>query len=167
MRYAFAAILLYVSVLIQSVMGPSLPLVGSRPDLPLVVVLAWAMLRGPGEGALIGFAGGLLLDSASYVPWGLNGALFGLGGYVTGLPEASVYRGNLPFFMVLAAVVTLLYHLAEFLSLQATGLGLPGLAMVARVAIPAAIMNAVLLAPTLIFCRRVLRALQGVKQLQL
>ena len=80
-------------------LGPSLPLVRGRPDLVLVVVLAWAMLRGSIEGAIVGFLGGMLLDSVTYTPFGINTALFGLIGYCAGLPEVNVYRGNLPYFL--------------------------------------------------------------------
>ena len=61
MRFVIAAGLLAAAALVQSVIGPSLPLVRGRPDLVLVVVLAWSMLRGSGEGAFVGFLGGTLL----------------------------------------------------------------------------------------------------------
>ena len=66
--------LLALAALLQSVLGPSLPLVRGRPDLVLVVVLAWAMLRGSGEGAFVGFLGGALLDSVTYTQFGINSA---------------------------------------------------------------------------------------------
>ena len=65
------------------------------------------MLRGSGEGAFVGFLGGVLLDSVSYTPFGINSALFGLVGYFIGLPEVNVYRGNLPYFLGTAAIVVL------------------------------------------------------------
>src|SRR6476646_9078988 len=125
MRFVIAAGLLALAALVQSVVGPSLPLVRGRPDLVLVVVLAWSMLRGSGEGAFVGFLGGVLLDSVGYTPFGLNSALFGLLGYFIGLPEVNVYRGNLPYFLGTAAIATLAYHTVFFLLLQARGLGLP------------------------------------------
>ena len=99
MRFAVAAGLLALAALLQSVLGPSLPAVHGRPDLVLVVVCAWAMLRGSGEGAFVGFLGGLLLDSVTYTQFGINTALFGLIGYAIGLPEVNAYRGNLPYFL--------------------------------------------------------------------
>ena len=69
MRFAIAAGLVSVAALIQSLTGPSLPVVRGRPDLVMVVVLAWSMLRGSGEGAFVGFLGGVLLDSVSYTPF--------------------------------------------------------------------------------------------------
>ncbi len=166
MRIAVASALLLFAALLQSLLGGSF-LFGSRPDFSLVVVLAWAMLRGANEGAVAGFIGGLLLDSVSYTQFGLNGALMGLLGYLVGLPAANAYRGNFPFFLATAALGTLLYHTAIFLALQAFGQGLPPLASIYGVAAPAAAYNLVLLAPTFLLCRRLLRAVDGWQQMRL
>src|ERR1700737_5255159 len=125
MRFVIAAGLLFVAALLQSVLGPSLPIVRGRPDLVLVVVLAWAMVRGAGEGAFVGFLGGALLDSVTYTQFGINSALLGLIGYFTGLPEVNVYRGNLPYFLGTAAIITVIYHTLYFLILQALGTRMP------------------------------------------
>ena len=167
MRFAVAAGLLAFAALFQSVIGPSLPLVKGRPDLVLVVVLAWAMLRGSGEGAAVGFLGGLLLDSVTYTPFGINTALFGLIGYAAGLPEVSAYRGALPYFLAVSAIATLVYHTLYFLSLQALGNSMPPLIETYAAALPAAILNAILVPPTFLFCRRLARALAGWTQLRL
>jgi rod shape-determining protein MreD len=148
-------------------MGPSLPLVRGRPDTVLVIVLAWAMLRGSSEGAFVGFLGGILLDSVSYTPFGINSALLGLLGYFTGLPEVNVYRGNLPYFLGTAAVATVAYHTLYFLILQALGTSLPPIFETYATALPAALLNAFLLAPTFVLCRRLLRAMDGWTQLRL
>lgn len=167
MRFVTAAGLVVVAALLQSIVGPSLPLLRGRPDFVLVVVLAWAMLRGSNEGAFVGFLGGVLLDSVSYTPFGVASALLGLLGYATGLPQVNVYRGNLPYFVGTAAVATLVYHTLYFLLLQALRLGLPPMAEVYATALPAALLNALLLVPTFMLCRRLLRALGGWTQLRL
>lgn len=167
MRFAIAAGLLAVAALLQSVLGQSLPLVRGRPDLVLVVVLAWAMLRGSGEGAFVGFLGGLLLDSVTYTSFGINTALFGLLGYAIGLPEVNVYRGNLPYFVGISALATLVYHTLYFLILQALGNLMPPLLDTYVTALPAALLNALLVPPTFILCRRLVRALAGWTQLRL
>jgi rod shape-determining protein MreD len=125
------------------------------------------MLRGSGEGAFVGFLGGVWLDSVTYTPFGVNSALMGLIGYCTGLPEVNVYRGNLPYFLGTAAIATLAYHTLYFLLLQAMGLGLPPIIETYATAFPAALLNALLLAPTFVLCRRLLRALAGWTQLRL
>jgi rod shape-determining protein MreD len=167
MRFVIAAALLAIAALIQSIAGPSLPLVRGRPDLVLVVVMAWAMLRGAGEGAFVGFLGGVLLDSVTYTQFGINSALFGLLGYLIGLPEVNAYRGNLPYFLLTAAVATVVYHTAYFLLLQALGMALPPIVETYATALPAALLNALLLAPTFLLCRRLLRTLAGWTQLRL
>jgi rod shape-determining protein MreD len=167
MHLIIATGLLLLAALVQSQIGPTLPPLGGRPDLPLVLVLSWSVLRGANEGALIGFIAGLLLDTVSYTPFGLNAALLGIAGYVAGLPEANVYRGNFPFFFATAIVVTLAYHAVVLLALQAYGLRLPPLAETWMLAVWAAVMNGVLLAPAYLVCRRLLRALDGWTQLRL
>jgi rod shape-determining protein MreD len=166
-RFVIAGALLAVAALAQSIAGPSLPVVRGRPDLVLVVVLAWSMLRGSGEGAFVGFLGGVLLDSATYTQFGISAALLGLLGYFTGLPEVNVYRGNLPYFLGTAAIATLAFHTLYFLVLQALGLSLPPIYSTYAMALPAALLNALLLAPTFVVCRRLLRALDGWTQLRL
>jgi rod shape-determining protein MreD len=142
-------------------------LVRGRPDLVLVVVLAWSMLRGAGEGAFVGFVGGVLLDSVTYTPFGVNAALFGLLGYVTGLPEVNAYRGNLPYFLATTALATFAYHTLYFLILQALGNSMPPLIETYATAVPASLLNALLVAPTFLLCRRLVRALAGWTQLRL
>ncbi len=142
-------------------------MVRGRPDLVLVVVLAWSMLRGSGEGAFVGFLGGLLLDSVTYTQFGLNTALFGVLGYCVGLPEVNVYRGNLPYFLGITIVATLAYHTLYFLLLQALGNSMPPLIETYAAALPAALMNALLVPPAFVVCRRLVRALAGWTQLRL
>jgi rod shape-determining protein MreD len=166
-RFVIAAGLCALAALVQSIEGPSLPLVRGRPDLVLVVVMAWAMLRGSGEGAFVGFVGGVLLDSVSYTQFGVNSALMGICGYVVGLPRVNAYRGNLPYFLGTAVLATLTYHTLYFLLLQAMGLGLPPLLETYAAAFPAAVLNAILVAPTFVVCRRLLRMLAGWTQLRL
>ena len=118
-----------------------------RPDLVLVVVLAWAMLRGSGEGAFVGFLGGVLLDSVTYTQFGINTRALRPARLLHGLPEVNVYRGNLPYFLGTAALATLVYHTLYFLILQALGTSMPPIIETYAAAVPAALLNALLLAP--------------------
>lgn len=167
MRFLVAAGLLAFAALLQSVLGPSLPLVHGRPDLVLVVVLAWSVLRGSVEGAVVGFLGGLLLDSVTYTQFGINTALFGLIGYAIGLPEVNAYRGNLPYFVGITMLATLAYHTLYFLVLQALGNSMPPIIETYAAALPAALLNALLVPPIFVLCRRLVRMLAGWTQLRL
>lgn len=167
MRFLIAAALLAFAALLQSVLGPSWPIVRGRPDLVLVVVLAWAMLRGSIEGAIVGFLGGMLLDSVTYTQFGINTALFGLIGYCAGLPEVNVYRGNLPYFLGITFLATFAYHTLYFLILQALGNSMPPLIETYTAALPAAVLNALLVPVAFVVCRKLLRALAGFSQMRL
>lgn len=164
MRLVVAVVILLFAALLQTQIGHSLPPFGGRPDFALLVVLAWAMLSQPGEAAAVGFIGGLLLDSVSYTPFGLHGALLGLVGYLTGLGETSLYRGNLPLFIGSTVVATFGYHTGTYVVLQVLGQSLPSLASVYFVAVPSAILNALFIGPTFLLCRRALRFLAGWRQ---
>lgn len=56
--------------LIQSVLLSRVSLWGARPDLMLLVVLTWAMVRSLDEGVMWGFIGGLIIDLLSGGPMG-------------------------------------------------------------------------------------------------
>lgn len=77
------ALLLLVAVLVPTLYPTGMP---GRPDLVLLVVAAAALLHGPVTGALVGLAGGWLLDlvppggeplGASALSYALAGALMG------------------------------------------------------------------------------------------
>jgi len=157
--------LLLVATLIQSLMGSSL-IFDSRPDLTFIVVIAWSLLRGSGSGALVGFTGGLLLDSISETPFGVYSALLGIAGYLAGWGEGSVYRVNVPLFALIGIGATLIYHTASFMILQALGPDLPPVIRNYELAVPAAVMNAVLLVPVFVGCRSALRNLTGWREIQ-
>jgi branched-subunit amino acid transport protein len=88
-------------------------------------------------------------------------------GYFTGLPEVNAYRGNLPYFLVTTAAATFVYHTLYFLILQALGNSMPPLIETYVAAVPAALLNALLVAPIFLLCRRLVRALDGWTQLRL
>jgi rod shape-determining protein MreD len=159
--------LLVVAALVQSTLGEQLPFLAGRPDLPLLVVLAWGMLRGHSEGAAAGFLGGLILDSVSYTPFGLHAALHGLVGYGVGLAKTNLYRGNLPFFVAAALSATLFLHVCSYLFLQAAGSRMPPLGYSMQLALASAALNAMLIGPAFLMSRSVLRLLDGWRELRL
>lgn len=77
------AVLLVVAVLVPTLFPSGMP---GRPDLVLLVVAAAALMRGPVTGALVGLAGGWLVDlvppggeplGAGALSYALAGALVG------------------------------------------------------------------------------------------
>jgi len=103
--------LLIVLALLQSTWVPPLPLLSVRPDLVLLAVLAWAMVRGPYEGAITAFVGGLALDALSTWPMGSHALLLLLVAVPLGWLMAPLARGNLVYPLTGTLAVSALYGL--------------------------------------------------------
>lgn len=110
-RYAAAAILVGVAAA-QTAIAPHLAILGVRPNLPLLVVTAWGLLRGSGEGLWWGLGAGLALDLFAGMPLGMLATGLVLAGLVSGLGERQVFRTHLLMPAVTVAVNTVLANLA-------------------------------------------------------
>jgi rod shape-determining protein MreD len=138
-----------------------------RPDLVLLLVLAWSMIRGLDEGTVGGIAGGLALDLLSAAPFGVHTGLLGLIGSLTALGESNLFRGNLPIFVTTAALATVALHGGSFLVLQAAGQQTFGLPRFVQFVVPTAALNALLMPLVFMLVQRAVRALGGWRQLEL
>ena len=142
--------------LAQTVLLARVDLLGARPDLMLLVVLTWAMVRGLEEGLVWGFAGGLIIDLLSGGPLGVSSlallAVALLGGQPWGLGLG--WRFLRLLLLTLFGVVA--YHLILLTVLAWTGHAVAWGFSLTRVVVPSALLN-VLLAP---FVRPVLAWLE-------
>jgi len=140
--------LLFLAVvgLLQSTLAPYLALGRVKPDLMLVVVVAWGVLRGAGEGVLWGCIGGLYLDLLSGGPFGVSIVSLILASYLTGVGEINLFRTNLLLPVLTVILATIIYYLVSFLLLQTLGRPVPldssmiqitGIAIVLNVALAA------------------------------
>lgn len=146
--YAIISLLGLIAV-VQSTLLTRIDASGLHPNLMLLCVIAWSLLRGSREGIWWGFTGGLALDLLSAVPLGLNALLMSLAGYLAGLGESKVFRTNyiLPVFVV--GAISLGYNAVQFAVLQWMGRAIPWLETLLRVIAPTLILN--LLVSPLVF----------------
>ncbi len=77
------------AAVVEPVLAARIPQLGPQIDLVLLLVVGWALMRGPELGAVGGLVGGLLQDLVSGWPLGLRagpkvvvGFLFGMGSQV-------------------------------------------------------------------------------------
>jgi rod shape-determining protein MreD len=159
--------LLALGGLAEATLGHRLELGDGRANLVLLMVVAWSLLRGIEEGALAGLVGGLGLDLVGATPFGLYTALLTVIGAVAAQGEATLYRGSLPLFFGMAVLVTVSYHGAAMLILQAVGWDTPSFAYLVRILVPTVLVNAVLMPIIFALAQRLLRALSGWRQLEL
>ena len=66
-------------------MFPELTLLGVKPELLYLVTVVFAVLRGPAEGAVVGFVGGLAQDFLLNMPKGITALTLTMLGYTVGL----------------------------------------------------------------------------------
>ena len=132
-------------VLLQTTLVPHLSMGGVKPDLMLMVVVSWSLLRGAKAGIAWGAAGGLVLDLLSGGPFGIFTLTLILVGFLTGVGEIHIVRANvlLPAMTILFA--TLIYTLLPLLMLQILGWPIPWEIHVVGILLPALLWNVVLM----------------------
>jgi rod shape-determining protein MreD len=98
---AIAAVLV-TALLLQSTVFADLRLLGVRPELVYLVTIVVALLEGPNEGLVTGFAGGLLQDFLLNEPKGLTALTLTLVGYAVGMARQFITSPSplLPTFVV-------------------------------------------------------------------
>ena len=154
---AKAAALLFAVVVFQVSVLSSVELLGGRPDLVLVTVVAVALMRGAVFGAAGGFAAGLLLDTATLGTLGVSSLLLTLAGYWAGRfgETTGRERGHAPFLSI--AAVTVLFAVASLVLHFMLGARPSARLVLIDTLPPTVLLNLVVTAPVYALCRRLLR----------
>lgn len=100
---------------------PSLSSSGVMPDVMLLVVVSWSLLRGNSEGVLWALGGGLLLDLMSGGPFGVASISLALSSVIIGLGELNIVRESPWLPLVASLLATAVYNVAYWSILQITG----------------------------------------------
>jgi rod shape-determining protein MreD len=127
---------------------PSLTWSGVMPDLMLLVVVSWSLLRGSREGLLWALGGGLLLDLMSGGPFGVAVVSLVLSSVIIGMGEFNVVRGSLWLPLVASVLATAIYDVAYWAILQVTGRSFYTVHGLLQVMGPSMMLNAVAMYPT-------------------
>lgn len=110
--------------LLQSTLLPQFKIFGVQPDLVLLAVVAWSLLRGAEEGMLWAVIGGLALDMLSSARLGVNTLPLLLIGFLAGLWQRGIVRQDMLVPFLIIPVATLVYQGAMVALLKL--LGWPG-----------------------------------------
>jgi rod shape-determining protein MreD len=90
--------MLIVGFILQSTFFELITILDIKPDVILIIIVSVALLRGELEGSVVGFFGGLILDTFS--PFiGINTFIGMLTGYLVGISTVGLYKEN-PFVPV-------------------------------------------------------------------
>lgn len=107
----------FAAAMLQAVIFSTVIVGGGSPNLLLVVVVCLGLLRGSIPGAMLGFAGGLVIDLLTLDTLGVTSLVLTLAGFWAGRYGETTARGRrlAPFvsvgvITVLAAVFSLVLH---------------------------------------------------------
>ncbi|HEV2952007.1 MAG TPA: rod shape-determining protein MreD, partial [Actinomycetota bacterium] len=84
-RIVVLVAVIVTALLLQTTVFPEITLLGVKPELLYLVTVIFAVLQGPAEGAVVGFAGGLAQDFMLNMPKGITALTLTLLGYTVGL----------------------------------------------------------------------------------
>lgn len=108
-RTAVVALVLLTAALLQTALFPFLTLAGFRPDLLLLVTMAFALRDGAMTGIRVGFAAGLVSDLlVDQSALGLTALIFLGVGYAVGVARPYLAHGSVTAPLLLAFVSGLL-----------------------------------------------------------
>lgn len=126
---------------------PHLAIWGVFPDLPVLIVTSWGLLRGAGEGSVWGFIAGVAVDLFSGAPFGAATVSLVIVGFLSGLAKGSALRAHVALPILTVFLATIIYDLVFLLILQISGQTVIWLDSLWRVVFPSAAFNAVLTPP--------------------
>jgi rod shape-determining protein MreD len=153
-KYLLAALLLLPAALLQVTLAPRLEIAGAFPNLVLLAVVGWTLLRGAGAGIGWAVAGGLLLDLLAPGPLGVHALALAVAAYGTGFLKRSFEPD--PVFLPAAAgaLATVAYNLVLMAVTQLLGSSIAVLPALAAWVAPSALYDAALLPLALLLLRR-------------
>jgi len=139
---------------------------GVKPDIVLLLVVSWSIIRGAMEGVVWGFIGGLALDLFSGAPLGVSALILVAVGLLTNLGESNLLKSNMVLPLLAGFLASCAYEGAQMLALQAFGWNLSLGEAITRVVLPSSLLNAVLMPGVYWPLQALNRAMQREKEIE-
>ncbi len=131
--------------LLQTTLVPHISLWGAKPNLQLLVVIAWTLIGGSQEGLWWALIGGLWLDLLGGTPFGASALALLVSSYLVGVGASTIFRERLVIRILSGLTAGLVYGLVLLILLALTGRPTTWSVTFFRVIVPDAIYNALLL----------------------
>jgi rod shape-determining protein MreD len=150
-----AGALVFVAALLQAGVVSSTFVFGGAPDLLLVVVVALGLLRGSIAGAVLGFAGGLVVDVLTLDTLGVTSLVLTLAGFWAGRYGETTGRGRALAPLLAVGVITVLAGFFGLVLRYMLGDEVVAHQALVTALIPALVLNLVLAYPVYRLTRRI------------
>lgn len=113
-RIVALALLIIVGFLLQTAVFPSFKLAGVTPNIIIIITSMIGFMRGRNDGMVVGFLGGLFLDSFYPTFFGMHALIYLFLGYVNGVLGKLFYGDDVKFPMMLVGLSDVLYGLIMY-----------------------------------------------------
>jgi rod shape-determining protein MreD len=133
--------LLFGLALLQSSVMPKITLLGVHPDLVLMAVTSWSLLRGSEEGMLWALIGGVILDLFSGAPFGVYSLALIIIGFAAGLGQRNMLRIEILAPILVIPLSTVVYLLITMVLLSVLGWKIEWTARLGTVLLPSVLVN--------------------------
>ena len=150
MSYYVGPALLLLLALVEAAVLPMFRVSGLQPNLVLVLLVAWLMLRGPKEAFVLLAIAGICLGLVDGAPMGT--ALLALApiALLQEVRGAQLRESGIILTTLFVVIMTFSFHLTYYLVFILQGEAGNLLSALSRVVIPTAFLNVVVLLPTYI-----------------
>lgn len=147
MRIAVICALTVVNIILESTLFQYTRIYGVKPDFSIMIIVAYAIMRGSSYGAFIGLGAGLLTDMFYGRTIGINALSYMVTGYIIGQTHENVFKDSfIPSFVFNFIAILIFQHsfiLLSYFSNNFPTSGLPYVNMLMRVILPQAAYNSI------------------------
>jgi len=145
MKILLKGAIIVVALLIQLTLINSVTILGLKPDLIMIVVVVFSMLKGAKEGTVSGFTSGLLQDIFSTGLLGINALAKTVIGFSCGIIKEKIFHEHILFIIpVITFISSFIQSILILLLLRAFGIEY-GLAWsLKQIALPEALYSSLL-----------------------
>ncbi len=95
MRYFTYIVLILINFILQTTLFNYIEIIGVKPNTMIILIVAFAFMRGEIEGGLIGFLSGLLVDCFFGELLGLNAFMGLITGFLCGKIFNEFYKNSI------------------------------------------------------------------------
>jgi rod shape-determining protein MreD len=150
--YAMVVVLV-LSVVVQGTLFGRIRFFGASPELLVAVIVCWSLLSDVASGLLWAFLAGVGIDLIAGIPLGASSLALMPVAFLGGAGRNSVYGNNALLPVTLVLLATPLHGLIMLALLQVRQIPVDWLESLARVILPAMVLNALLMLPVMALLR--------------
>ena len=145
MKILLKGAIIVVALVIQLTLINSVAILGLKPDLIMVVVVVFSLLKGEKEGAISGFASGLLQDIFSTSLLGINALAKTVIGFTCGILKEKIFHEHILFIIpVITFIASFMQSILIFWLLRAFGIEYNLTWSLKQIALPEALYSSLL-----------------------